>query len=144
MKEIIDFLLQSEGIRTKAYLCPAGRWTIGIGNTFYEDGTPVKAGDTITVERAYKLAEFVALDFLLHVKKCLKNPATKNQHTALVSLCYNVGKPAFAKSLVLGLINTGAPKEEIVKMWSRSFITANGVISHGLQNRRLIESKKYF
>ena len=28
-----------EGLRLKAYLCAAGRWTIGYGNTFYEEDT---------------------------------------------------------------------------------------------------------
>ena len=37
-----------EGCRLKAYRCPSNVWTIGYGNTFYEDGTKVKDGDVIT------------------------------------------------------------------------------------------------
>ena len=37
-----------EGCRLTAYLCPANKWTIGWGSTFYEDGSVVKKGDKIT------------------------------------------------------------------------------------------------
>ena len=44
-----------EGLKLTAYLCPAKVWTIGYGNTFYENGTKVKQGDKITKERADQL-----------------------------------------------------------------------------------------
>lgn len=36
-----------EGYRSEAYLCPAGKWTIGYGHT-----SGVKEGDTCTKEQA--------------------------------------------------------------------------------------------
>ena len=41
-----------EGLRSLAYRCPAGVWTIGIGTTIYPDGTPVKEGDRISYKKA--------------------------------------------------------------------------------------------
>ena len=48
-----------EGCRLKAYKCPANVWTIGFGNTFYENGEKVKEGDVITQQRADELAKFI-------------------------------------------------------------------------------------
>ena len=42
-----DIIKEFEGFRSQAYKCSAGKWTIGYGSTLYEDGTPVKQGDTI-------------------------------------------------------------------------------------------------
>lgn len=41
-QEIKDFVKAKEGLSLTAYLCPAGVWTIGYGNTFYESGIKVK------------------------------------------------------------------------------------------------------
>ena len=34
----IKLMHDFEGLKLKAYLCPAKVWTIGYGNTYYEDG----------------------------------------------------------------------------------------------------------
>ena len=54
-----DLIKHFEGCKLTAYQCSANRWTIGYGNTFFEDGTPVKQGDTITQERADKLFDII-------------------------------------------------------------------------------------
>ena len=48
----IELIKSFEGCMLKAYKCSANKTTIGYGNTFYEDGTPVKFEDEITKERA--------------------------------------------------------------------------------------------
>ena len=50
--ELIKFF---EGCKLTAYQCPAKIWTIGYGNTQYENGKSVKKGDVITQERANEL-----------------------------------------------------------------------------------------
>jgi lysozyme len=42
----------------KAYKCPAGVWTIGIGTTIYPTGQRVKQGDVITADQAYEFLRF--------------------------------------------------------------------------------------
>ena len=59
-----DLIKQFEGLKLKAYQCSAGKWTIGFGNTFYEDGKPVKQGDVITRERADSLFNLIADNFI--------------------------------------------------------------------------------
>lgn len=57
--QIIKFF---ESCRLKAYLDSKKIPTIGWGNTFYENGTPVKLGDVITQERAWqRINEFILL-----------------------------------------------------------------------------------
>jgi len=51
-QDAIDLMHRYEGLRLDAYLCPANVWTIGYGNTFYENGAKVKQGDKITKQRA--------------------------------------------------------------------------------------------
>ena len=46
----LELIKQFEGFESKAYKCSAGVWTIGYGATYYMNGTPVKEGDTITLE----------------------------------------------------------------------------------------------
>jgi lysozyme len=144
MNEVLKFILHGENIKLRAYLCPAGRWTIGIGNTFYEDGSPVKKGDTITEERAYRLAETVIVEVSSHIKRCLNHPVNKNQFTALISFCYNIGKAAFENSKLLALINSGGSPRDVKALFMQSFITAKGKPCAGLVNRRLSEVNRYF
>jgi len=40
-KSGVQLLAELEGLRLKPYLCTAGVPTIGLGNTFYEDGRKV-------------------------------------------------------------------------------------------------------
>lgn len=128
-----------EGLRLKAYKCSAGVWTIGIGNTYYENGTPVKQGDVITNERAFKLAVNIALDYSTHVQKSVKRALTENQSIALASFCYNVGKGAFTRSKVLQMLNAGRSEKDIAEVFAVSFITAAGKPSPGVKARRARE-----
>ena len=56
----VSLIEKFEGFSSTRYICPAGKATIGIGSTFYEDGTPVKMTDKpITKERARELVVVV-------------------------------------------------------------------------------------
>ena len=82
-----------EGCRLTAYLCPAGKWTIGFGHT---EG--VKKGDTITQEEAYRLLDEDLQVYGFAVDKAVDVTLNDNQIDALVSLCYNIGVNAFSQS----------------------------------------------
>ena len=43
----LTVIKEFEGWRPRAYLCPAGKWTIGYGHTADAGPPPVKAGDVI-------------------------------------------------------------------------------------------------
>lgn len=144
LDEEVDFIKSVEGIELKAYKDGGGVWTIGIGNTYYEDGKPVKQGDVITLDRAMKLGETIALGFAAHVKKRLTREVNENQFIALVSFVYNVGRAAFDKSTLLKKVNIDPNDRAAIEAEFMKWIYDNGKRVKGLVNRRRAEVKQYF
>ena len=128
-----------EGFSENAYKCPAGIWTIGYGNTKWEDGTPVKKGDTITKEKAEALLNHYLIN---HVRpKIADLQLTEYQYEALESLIYNIGWTAFARSKCYKAIKA--------KDWGTAFnnwdwISAGGKVLKGLIKRRAEEIALFF
>lgn len=132
-----------EALRLKAYKDTSGVWTIGYGNTFYEDGTKVKQGDVITADRANKLFENIVGKFSANVLKLISQRLTQNQFDSIVSLAYNIGVNNFKTSTVLKKININPSDKSITDsfaVWNKSA----GKVSQGLINRRKAEAANYF
>lgn len=85
----LELIKRGEGCELTAYVCPAGKLTIGYGDT----GPHVTPGMTITQEEAESLlANRLEREFEAGVRKLLGDaPTTENQFSALVSLAYNIG-----------------------------------------------------
>ena len=139
----LRLLAKHEGLSLKAYKCPAGVWTIGYGNTFYEDGTKVKEGDIITKQRAEELLRIIANDFATKVKAVVKQNLTLQQFDALVSFAYNVGVGNFAKSTLLKKVNAN-PLDPTIQAEFEKWNKANGRVLKGLVTRRKEEADLYF
>ena len=124
-----------EGIVLRPYKDSVGIPTIGIGSTYYEDGTKVKMTDkAITKERAIQLAKNVVKSFEEQVNKSILLPMTQNQFDAMVLLCYNIGKSGFARSSVVRNFNSGNIQRaaDSFLLWNK----AGGRVVQGLVNRR--------
>ena len=124
-----------EGIVLRPYKDSVGIPTIGIGSTYYEDGTKVKMTDkAITKERAIQLAKNVVKSFEEQVNKSILLPMTQNQFDAMVLLCYNIGKSGFARSSVVRNFNLGNIQRaaDSFLLWNE----AGGRVVQGLVNRR--------
>ena len=139
MNNYIDFIKRYEGCSLKAYLCPAHKWTIGYGCTTHPDGTPVKEGDIITKEQADgMLIKYISNNILPYIKDL---ELTDNQRTAVISLMFNIGTPAFSKSKCYKAI-----KERdwgtAYKNWD--WITGGGKVLNGLIKRREEERFLFF
>lgn len=123
-KNGLDFIAKEEGVILKPYKCSAGVPTIGIGSTYYEDGSKVKMTDgPITKERAISLF----LNVLKHYEMCVytstRDDINQNQFDSLVSLTYNIGTNAFKKSTLLKRVNSKASNESIEQaflMWKNA------------------------
>jgi lysozyme len=139
----IDLMHHFEGCRLEAYQCSAKVWTIGWGNTFYENGTPVRQGDKISQERANSLFVFVANKFAGEIKKLIKTNLTENQFSALVCFAYNVGTGNLGKSTLLKKVNANPNDATIANEFLR-WNKAGGKVLAGLTRRRTAESKLYF
>lgn len=138
-----DLIKSFEGLRLSAYKCSANKETIGFGNTFYEDGSPVKMGDTITKERADSLFELIANNFAERVRKEVKTILTDNQFSALVSLSYNIGIGNLQKSTLLRKVNFN-PNDPTIRAEFMKWNKAGGKVLAGLTRRREAEAKLYF
>ena len=115
--ELISIL---ESIKLKSYKCSAGKWTIGLGNTFYEDGSKVKEGQKISNERAMELFNFISKKYEKTVNDNVKVVISQNQFNALFCFAYNVGITGFKNSTLLRMINSSADRLKIEKafmMW---------------------------
>jgi len=138
-----DLIKSFEGLRLSAYKCSANKETIGFGNTFYEDGSPVKMGDTITKERADSLFELIANSFAERVRREVKTILTDNQFSALVSLAYNIGIGNLQKSTLLRKVNFN-PNDPSIRAEFMRWNRAGGKVLAGLTRRREAEAKLYF
>jgi lysozyme len=138
----LKLLVEFEGLKLDAYQCTAGVWTIGIGSTKYDNGNPVKKGDKITQEEAYKLFLDTSDTYAACIKRYVIRPLKQNEFDALFCLCYNIGCGAFAKSSLVKFINGGQTIEKI-RIGFLMWIKAGGVVSKGLMRRRLREFNLY-
>lgn len=139
----LAIIKKHEGLRLRAYLCPAGVPTIGYGSTFYEDGTKVKMGDEISKERAERLLFQAVMKFETQVKSMLMQPLNNNQISALTSFVYNLGPGALRRSTLLKKINAN-PNDPSIRDEFMKWNKAGGVVLPGLVARRKDESDLYF
>ena len=134
-RDLIKFF---EGEKLKAYKCPAGLFTIGIGSTFYEDGSKVKLGDIITKERSAQLFTNTLIPFEKIVNAGAKRVLKQQEFDALVSHAFNCGK----SETLYKLVNAKSP--DLKAWWENHYITGAGIPLKGLVNRRKAETKLYF
>lgn len=129
----LALIKQWEVLRLRAYLCPAGVWTIGYGHT-----GNVRAGMEITEEDADALLMSDLATFERAVAQAVKVPLTQHQFDALVSFAFNVGADAFRRSTLRRKLNQGdytAVPGELAK-----WVHAGGRKLDGLVNRRAAEA----
>jgi len=113
MKEIretsnkgIQFLIQEEGLVKRPYLDQVGVPTIGVGSTYWENGTKVKMTDSpITTERAIQLFRTTLKGYELTVYSLTRDDINHNQFDALTSFTYNVGTHGFKISDLVKKVN---------------------------------------
>lgn len=143
MNKGIPLIKRFEGLKLKAYLCPAGLPTIGYGSTFYEDGSKVKLGDVITIDRADKLLLNTVAEFEKQVDTVVTSSINANQLGALTSFAFNVGMGNFRRSTLLRLVNAN-PNNPAIRTEFMKWTRANNQVLKGLVTRRQAEADLYF
>lgn len=136
----LDLIKQFEGLRLTAYRDAVGVLTIGYGWTQPVDGKPIQAGMTITREQAEALLKEGVKPYCAVVNNVCPT-ATDDQFAAMVSLAYNIGSGAFAKSSVARHHAAGNPKQaaNAFLLWNK----AGGKVLPGLVRRREAERALY-
>ncbi|WP_114749263.1 lysozyme [Pleomorphovibrio marinus] len=139
----IQVMHEFEGIKLEAYLCPAKVPTIGWGNTRYEDGTPVKMGESISRQRADELFKNIASTFARGVDNLVTANLNDNQFSALVCFAYNVGIGNLKRSTLLRKVNAN-PEDPGIRGEFMRWNKAGGRELAGLTRRRKAEADLYF
>lgn len=120
----------------RAYLCPAGKWTIGYGST-----KGVRSGMNITKEEAEELLIKDVAVYEEAVNRLVKVPLTQNQFDALVSFVFNLGEPNFARSTLLRRLNASdydSVPEQLMR-WNKARVNGQLQPLRGLTRRRAAE-----
>lgn len=136
----LELIAGFEGFRAQAYPDPGSKdglpVTIGYGSTRWEDGSPIKLGQTISEARAKHLMQRE----LMEVERVLEGAGvalTQPQFDALSSFIFNVGARAFAESTLLRKLRAGdyqGAANELLR-WNKN----DGVVMAGLKRRREAE-----
>lgn len=135
--EFVKKVAAFEGLRTLAYKCPGGVWTIGYGHT---EG--VKPGQRCTRRQAEAwLREDLAV--AAGEVGALGLELTQGQAEALTDFAFNLGIGALKGSTLLRKIRAGAGKDGIQEEFRR-WVYAGGEVQKGLVKRREWEAKRYF
>ena len=126
-----QIIMDAETLQLEAYRCPAGVWTVGYGHT-----GDVQPGDRVTEHQAEVILEFDLKRFEEGVTK-LAPRVNANQFSALVSLAFNIGLGALAKSTLLKEANAGRVLNAANEFGK--WVHGGGKVLPGLVKRRAAE-----
>ena len=102
-----DLIRKAEGLRLDAYVCPAGKPTIGYGHT-----RGVCLGTSIVEAEAERLLHEDLAEAEAVVDQHVIVPLTESMRDALASFVFNLGRGKFRISTMLRRLNEG--KYELV------------------------------
>ena len=129
----LDLVKHFEGCELKAYLCPAGVWTIGYGHT-----KGVQEGDEWSESHAEHMLEVEMEEYEQYINDLVEVELNQNQFDAMVSWVYNLGVGNLQASTLLKVLNAGdyAGVPEQIMRWNK----AGGKVLEGLTRRRQAEA----
>lgn len=133
-----NLIKQFEGVRLKAYGCPAGYPTIGYGHV-------IRSSESFEYGITTAQAEALLLGDIAHVEAALgrliQAPLTQNQFDALVSFTFNLGAGALQRSTLRRKINRHHHEEAPNELMR--WVFAGGRRLLGLVKRRRAEALLY-
>lgn len=136
----VEILARKESCVLTAYLCPAGVWTIGWGET---EG--VTRGMVWTADQADARLRQQVIRYASTVRGMCRVYTTPNQLGALVLLSYNIGLQALRTSSVLRLHNAGDTEgaARAFRLWDKARVNGKLQPLRGLTIRRAQEAALY-
>ena len=138
----IDLIKRFEGLHkvngenVEAYKDPVGITTIGYGHT-----RTAREGMVITKDEADRLLIKDLAWAERAVSQHVKVPLAQNQFDACVSLCFNIGEGAFARSTLVKEINKG--RYDAAPTQFMRWVYAGGKKFRGLERRRAAEAEMW-
>lgn len=132
-----EFIARFEGFRREQYICLSGHATIGYGHRLLptEDIHRVTEGEAIDMLMQDAAREAAPVGRALHI------PLEQHQMDALISLAFNCGGRAIARSTLVKRLNEGEAQEAAHQFgrWNQ----AGGRESRGLTLRRAAEQRLF-
>lgn len=116
------------------YLCPAGIWTIGFGNTSINGKPVTRHTPPITIHQAEALFRYHIEEYSIAVLQYTDVQLSPLQLGVLVSFAYNLGIGSYKRSTLRKRVNSG-DWDDVPYQLSR-WVNANGVKLNGLVRRR--------
>lgn len=135
-------LTRLEGVRLKAYFCPAGVPTIGRGHTDGITAQMVHDGYTITAEEERALFQADMVKWESDVLSSLTRQPNENQLAAFICLAFNIGIGGFRNSTVVREFEAGndVAAAAAFAMWNKATINGVKTVLPGLVARRAEEA----
>lgn len=133
MTALYALIRRFEGLRLKAYFCPAGVLTCGYGTT----GPDIKRDTVWTKEQSEVRMQADAAKFIAAAKKLCPGQFGDNR-AALADFAYNLGATRLAGSTLRRKINAG--DIEGAKIELGKWVRGGGRILPGLVLRRAVEA----
>ena len=136
---------QREGVVLIAYLDSVGVWTIGVGHTAAAGVPKVVPGMKISQAEADAILSRDLAIFEIAVTGAVRVPLNQNEFDALVSLAFNIGAGAFAKSTLVRKLNAGDRNGAADQFlaWNKGTVKGRKVVIKGLTTRREAERKQF-
>jgi GH24 family phage-related lysozyme (muramidase) len=132
---------QREGVKLKAYQDSVGVWTIGVGHTSVAGPPHVIPGLTITQAQCDEILSRDLAKFETAVSDAVHVTLADHEFDALVSLAFNIGGNALAKSTVVRRLNN-RDREGAADAFL-AFNEAGGKEVPGLTSRRKSERLQF-
>lgn len=139
------FITVQEGSRNKAYKDSVGIWTIGVGHTSMA-GRPIPVqGMVITDAEIDEILSRDLQQFEKAVRDAVVTDVSQNEFDAMVSLAFNIGGGAFAKSTLVRKLNAGdrPGAANAFLSWNKGRVNGKLVVIPGLTTRRERERKMF-
>jgi len=138
--DAVALIARAEGCKLFAYTCPAGVPTIGWGET-----RGIKLGMCWSQAQADAQLCRSLGEFTREVQRLCTKVPSPNQLGAMVSLAFNIGTGAFAKSSTLAAHNRGEHvlAAASIPLWNKARVNGKLVELPGLTKRRKAERQLY-
>jgi lysozyme len=147
-QELIDLVVFFEcsgnvGNFLNAYLDPVGIPTIGVGTTFYPDGSRVRIGDTCTTAEAYDFFRHEISSLEKKIDSLTRDDITQGMFDSLVDFGYNVGIRNLQSSTLLKKVNANPIDFAAIAREFNKWGYSRKRLLNGLIKRRKCEAYLY-
>lgn len=134
----IALIKEFEGFSGSAYYCPAGKKTIGYGHVVLK-GESFK--EPVSKTAAHNLLASDLRIFEAAINHLVTVDLSQEQFDAIISLVYNIGEGAFARSTLLKRLNEGKYRDAAVQF--DRWVYSNKKKLPGLVRRRAAEKAMF-